>query len=66
MKYVVSFLRFWYNFIIGDDWLLAAGVVVGFWLGAVSAPKILTVVLLPLAIITGLALSLLKATRSRR
>jgi hypothetical protein len=27
MKYVVAFLRFWYDFIVGDDWRVAAGVV---------------------------------------
>ena len=28
MTYVMRFLRFWYDFIIGDDWLVAAGVAV--------------------------------------
>jgi hypothetical protein len=27
MKYVVAFLRFWYDFVVGDDWRVAAGVV---------------------------------------
>jgi hypothetical protein len=27
MKYVESFFRFWYDFIVGDDWRVAAGVV---------------------------------------
>jgi hypothetical protein len=27
MKHVRNFLRFWYDFIVGDDWLVAAGVV---------------------------------------
>ena len=27
MKWVVQFGRFWYDFIIGDDWRLALGVV---------------------------------------
>ena len=26
MKYVVAFGRFWWNFIVGDDWTVAAGV----------------------------------------
>jgi hypothetical protein len=25
MKLVVGFFRFWYDFIVGDDWRLAAG-----------------------------------------
>jgi hypothetical protein len=30
MKYVVHFLKFWYHFIVGDDWTLAVGIVIGF------------------------------------
>ena len=37
MSYVRSFLMFWYNFIIGDDWTVAAAVAVAlaitYWLG---------------------------------
>jgi hypothetical protein len=36
MSYVLSFLRFWYNFIVGDDWTVAATVAVAlavtYWL----------------------------------
>jgi hypothetical protein len=28
MKFLVQFGKFWYDFIIGDDWRLAVGVVV--------------------------------------
>ena len=24
MRYVVSFGRFWWNFVVGDDWIVAA------------------------------------------
>jgi hypothetical protein len=27
MKYLESFVRFWYDFIVGDDWRVAVGVV---------------------------------------
>lgn len=27
MQYIKAFLAFWYDFIVGDDWLIAAGVV---------------------------------------
>ena len=37
MKYVVAFLRFWYDFIVGDDWRVAVGVVVALALTAVLA-----------------------------
>ena len=35
MSYVRAFGRFWYEFIIGDDWRVAAGVVAVLALGAV-------------------------------
>jgi hypothetical protein len=28
VRYLRSFGRFWWNFIVGDDWLVAAGVAV--------------------------------------
>ena len=28
MGFVIGFARFWYDFIVGDDWTVAAGVVV--------------------------------------
>jgi hypothetical protein len=28
MKYVRSFFRFWWNFIVGDDWRVAAGLAI--------------------------------------
>jgi hypothetical protein len=28
VKYIVNFGKFWYDFVIGDDWRIAAGVVV--------------------------------------
>lgn len=27
MRYLISFGRFWYDFIVGDEWRIAAGVV---------------------------------------
>jgi hypothetical protein len=39
MRYLKSFGRFWYDFIVGDDWKIAAGVVLALavLLGAVKA-----------------------------
>lgn len=34
MRYVVAFGRFWWDFVVGDDWTVAAGVTVA--LGAVA------------------------------
>ena len=30
MRYLVALLRFWWNFIVGDDWRVAAGLAVAF------------------------------------
>jgi hypothetical protein len=35
MRYLRSFGRFWWNFIVGDDWRVAAGVVLALGLTAV-------------------------------
>jgi hypothetical protein len=35
MKFIVGFGRFWWDFIIGEDWKIAAGVGVVLALGAV-------------------------------
>jgi hypothetical protein len=37
VKYVVGFFRFWYDFIVGDDWLIAAGVVAAIGVTALIA-----------------------------
>lgn len=37
MRYLRSFGRFWWNFIVGDDWRVAAGVAVALGLTAVLA-----------------------------
>jgi len=37
MRYLVAFGRFWWNFIVGDDWTLALGVVVAVAVTAVAA-----------------------------
>jgi hypothetical protein len=37
LKYIVGFFRFWYDFIIGDCWQIAAGTVVVLGTGALIA-----------------------------
>jgi hypothetical protein len=39
MKYVVAFGRFWWDFIVGDDWRIAAGVVAALAIGAVLVAR---------------------------
>jgi hypothetical protein len=67
MRLVRSFLHFWYDFIVGDDPTIAAGVVVALGATAVlahyGAPAWW---LLPVAVFVLLAVSLARATRGDR
>ena len=64
MNRVVSFGRFWWEFVIGDDWLAAAGVVAALGLSAVMAHSGLSAWwFLPLAVAAVLYFSLRRATR---
>lgn len=36
MRFVRGFFGFWYDFIVGDDWKIAAAVVVALTLGAIG------------------------------
>jgi len=65
MRYVVGFFRFWYEFIVGDDWLVAAGVVVALaftWLLAYNDVAAWWV--MPVAVVVLLVTSLWRATRT--
>jgi hypothetical protein len=61
-----AFAAFWYDFVIGDDWLIAAGVVIGlavtYWLSRTTVPAWW---LLPLLLVLLLPLSLWRETRRR-
>ena len=62
MKYLRSFGRFWWDFIVGDDWIVAAGVGVALALTAVLAHNGVNAWwLLPVAIVLLLANSLRRA-----
>jgi hypothetical protein len=57
MKYIVGFFRFWYDFIIGDCWQIAAGVVVVLGLGAYCVhSKLLTAELIPPVVGAGIVM----------
>ena len=66
MKWVSRFARFWYDFVVGDDWLLAAGVAVG-----ILAVDLLQRArhdwwwLLPIAVVVTLGVSLRRARTER-
>ena len=65
MKHVKAFARFWYDFIVGDDWIVAAGVVAA--LGAtalLSQGDASAWWLMPLAVVALLYASLRRAARS--
>jgi hypothetical protein len=59
MKYIVAFGRFWWNFIVGDDWVAAAGVIAGLALTAALAAWWV----LPVAGAIVLTMSVLRAAR---
>jgi hypothetical protein len=64
MRWVIAFLRFWYDFIVGDDWLIAAGIVAAIGLTAVIAEQGINAWwAMPLAVIALLAASLRRALR---
>jgi hypothetical protein len=66
MKYVVAFGRFWWDFVVGDDWLTAVGLVVALGVTAAVAHDDVTAWwLLPVAVIGLLAISIRRATTRR-
>lgn len=61
------FATFWWDFIVGDDWRVAAGVLLAFGLTALLATTSVPAWwLLPLAVATVLWFSLLRAVRGVR
>jgi hypothetical protein len=67
MSFIKRFLAFWYDFIVGDDWVVAAGVVVLLTAtGALARASMSTSawVLMPVGVVLVLALSLRRATAS--
>jgi hypothetical protein len=59
-----AFAAFWYDFVVGDDWLIAAGVVLGLALTyGLSRTSVPAWWLLPLFLVLLLPLSLWRATR---
>jgi len=64
MVYVTRFLHFWYDFIVGDDWAIAVGVVAGLALTGLLAQRGLDAWwLMPLAVTLLLAISLWREVR---
>ena len=62
MRYIMAFLKFWYDFIVGDDWTIAVAVAVAI---AMTLWLVQSWWLLPLAAILALGASLWRAVRPR-
>jgi hypothetical protein len=63
MNLMMRFLRFWYDFVVGDDWTAAVGVVIA--LAATAALVSVGIAawwLLPVAVVLLLGLSLRRAS----
>jgi len=67
MNYLKRFGSFWYHFVVGDDWRIAGGVVIGLTLVAFLTHSVQIQVwwLLPVMVVIMLSLSLWHATRRR-
>ena len=64
MRYVRTFGRFWWDFIVGDDWVVAAAVGLGLVLtGILTGLGVDAWWLLPVVVALALAGSLRRATR---
>jgi hypothetical protein len=59
MSRIAAFGRFWWNFIVGDDWVAAAGVIAGLALAAATQAWWV----LPLAVAIVLTMSVLREAR---
>jgi hypothetical protein len=67
MKYAVGFARFWYDFVIGEDWQIAVAVVIAMGVvGLLAYDDVNAWWLLPLAVFAMLNLSLWRASRRGR
>ncbi len=64
MHFIKQFALFWYDFIVGDDWVIAAGVVIALIVTAILVRNQINAWWLMLvAVVILLAISLLRETR---
>jgi hypothetical protein len=66
MNFIVAFVRFWYDFIVGDDWTIAVAVVVALLMtGALVRAHFPAWWLLPVVTLAFLGASLQRAARGK-
>jgi hypothetical protein len=68
MNRAAAFVAFWYDFVVGDDWVLAVGVLVALGLTALAVHTTAISsawLLLPVLAVLVLAISLWRAVRTR-
>ncbi|MDA0711524.1 MAG: hypothetical protein O3B73_15095 [bacterium] len=64
MRYILGFAKFWYDFIVGDDWTIAVAVVAALALTSYFVQTGIAVSwLLPVAVLLFLGVSLWRAAR---
>lgn len=60
MSRIVAFGRFWWDFVVGDDWVAAAGVIAGLAITAALGAWWV----MPIAVALVLTMSVLRAARA--
>lgn len=64
MRFITAFARFWWEFIVGDDWVAAVGVVLAIAATAVLAHHGVNAwIVMPVAVVGVMYLTLRRATR---
>ena len=64
MRYLADFGRFWYDFIVGDDWAVALGVVAALVVTVILAQlDVVAWWLMPLAVLVLLTVSVRRGAR---
>jgi hypothetical protein len=62
VRFVTSFARFWWNFVVGDDWTVAVGIVAALGIIALlTHHEVNAWWLMPIAVVTLLSFSLWRA-----
>jgi hypothetical protein len=67
VRYVVAFLRFWYEFVVGDDWRVAVSIVAAIGLtAALVSWGVNAWWVMPIAVVLALYASLRRTTATAR